>query len=344
MEKLKESEVREFFVGDYKVLGQFDSGSFGDIYLGRSLYTGEKVAIKVEKAGTPHPQLAYEYRVYRAIRPAMGLPQIHYFSEEDDYCAMVMELLGPSLDYLFEFCSRCFTVKTVLLLADEMLLRLEQVHGRGFVHRDIKPDNFLIGRDISCKRLHLIDFGLSKKYWDPNTLVHIPYREDCSLTGTARFTSISSHDGVEQSRRDDLISVGYVLIYFLRGNLPWQSLKATTKQQKYERIHEMKRSISNEKLCRGFPSEFSVYLNYCHQLGFDEDPDYNKLRKLFQQLRMKLYVIKDQIFDWEMLTIDFHRNQRNPGIGVRVPPVKPKPDNGSSGFPIIRNEKCNRWN
>ncbi|EDV95467.1 casein kinase I [Drosophila grimshawi] len=344
MELFRESEAPKFLVGDYTVHGQFDSGSFGDIYLATSLYNGEDVAIKMERADAPHKQLAYEYRVYKAIRPALGLPQIYYFCERTEYRALVMELLGPSLDHLFELCSRQFTMKTVLMLADEMVQRLEQVHSRGFVHRDVKPRNILIGRNLSCKRLHLIDFGLSKKCWDPITSTHIPYREDRTLTGTARFTSINSHEGLEQSRRDDLISMGYMLIYFLRGKLPWQGIRASTKHQKYERIYEMKQSVSNEVLCQGLPSEFAMYLNYCYQLAFDAEPDYKMVRKMFRQLTIKLQCKMNQIYDWEMLSINYHRNQANPASGRRArSKARCHKDNASSGYPIIFNEKCNRW-
>nr|XP_008541835.1 PREDICTED: casein kinase I isoform delta-like [Equus przewalskii] len=225
---------------------------------------------------------------------------------------MVMELLGPSLEDLFNFCSRKFSLKTVLLLADQMISRIEYIHSKNFIHRDVKPDNFLMGLGKKGNLVYIIDFGLAKKYRDARTHQHIPYRENKNLTGTARYASINTHLGIEQSRRDDLESLGYVLMYFNLGSLPWQGLKAATKRQKYERISEKKMSTPIEVLCKGYPSEFSTYLNFCRSLRFDDKPDYSYLRQLFRNLFHRQGFSYDYVFDWNMLKFGPSSSQARP--------------------------------
>ncbi|UZJ51000.1 hypothetical protein CBS101457_000320 [Exobasidium rhododendri] len=284
----------------YRIGKKIGSGSFGDIYLGINIISGEEVAIKLESIKAKHPQLEYEAKVYKTLAGGVGVPFVRWYGQECDYNAMVIDLLGPSLEDLFNFCNRKFSLKTVLLLADQMISRIEYIHSRNFIHRDIKPDNFLMGIGKRGNQVNVIDFGLAKKYRDPKTHLHIPYRENKNLTGTARYTSINTHLGVEQSRRDDLESLGYVLMYFLRGSLPWQGLKAATKKQKYDRIMEKKMTTPTELLCRGFPSEMAIYLNCCRSLRFDDKPDYSYLRKLFRDLFVREGFQYDYIFDWSI--------------------------------------------
>ena len=168
-----------------------------------------------------------------------------------------------------------------------MIQRIEYIHSRLYLHRDIKPDNFLMGVGRRQHYVYVIDFGLTKRYRDSRTGQHIPYKDGKSLTGTARYASINTHMGIEQSRRDDLESLGYVLMYFLRGSLPWQGLKAYTKKQKYEKIMEKKISTPIDVLCRGYPQEFSTFLNYTRGLRFEDKPDYSYLRKLFSAIVAK---------------------------------------------------------
>ncbi|KAF9164221.1 serine/threonine protein kinase [Actinomortierella ambigua] len=289
----------ELRVGNkYRIGRKIGSGSFGDIYLGTSIVNGEEVAIKLESIKAKHPQLEYEARVYKTLAGGIGIPFIRWFGTECDYNAMVMDLLGPSLEDLFNFCSRKFSLKTVLLLADQLISRVEYIHSKNFIHRDIKPDNFLMGIGKRGNQVYVIDFGLAKKFRDPKSHLHIPYRENKNLTGTARYASINTHLGVEQSRRDDLESLSYVMMYFCRGSLPWQGLKAATKKQKYDRIMEKKMTTSTDILCRGFPQEFAIYLNYVRSLRFDDKPDYSYLRKLFRDLFVREGFQYDYVFDW----------------------------------------------
>lgn len=289
-------------VGNKFRLGRkIGSGSFGEIYLGTNISTNEEVAIKLENVKTKHPQLLYESKLYRILQGGTGIPNVRWFGVEGDYNVLVMDLLGPSLEDLFNFCSRKLSLKTVLMLADQMINRIEFVHGKSFLHRDIKPDNFLMGLGRRANQVYVIDFGLAKKYRDTSTHQHIPYRENKNLTGTARYASMNTHLGIEQSRRDDLESLGYVLMYFLRGSLPWQGLKAGTKKQKYEKISEKKVSTSIESLCRGYPTEFASYFHYCRSLRFDDKPDYAYLKRIFRDLFIREGFQFDYVFDWTIL-------------------------------------------
>ncbi|XP_045810361.1 casein kinase 1-like protein 3 [Trifolium pratense] len=212
-----------------------------------------------------------------------------------------LELMGPSLDDVLYYCSGKFSLKSVLMLADQMLTRIEFLHSKGLLHNDIKPDNFLMGLGKKATQVCMIDFGLSKGYMDPISYRHIPYRENKNLTGTACYASCNTHKGIEQSRRDDLESLGYVLLYFLRGSLPWQGLQAATRMQKYEKFYDMKFSTRVEVLCKSYPVEFASYFHYCRSLSFDQRPNYGYLKRLFRELFTSKGYEADYLYDWTIL-------------------------------------------
>jgi casein kinase 1 len=224
---------------------------------------------------------------------------------------------------------------------------VQTIHEKNLIYRDIKPDNFLIGRPGSkaANVIHVIDFGMAKQYRDPKTKQHIPYRERKSLSGTARYMSINTHLGREQSRRDDLEALGHVFMYFLRGGLPWQGLKAATNKQKYEKIGEKKQTTAIKDLCEGFPEELNKYLSYVRNLGFEDTPDYDYLRELFTQALKNTGEVEDGEYDWMKLnngkgweTMKQHPSQHMlhqpnavPGVSQRELHGTPRAGNSTPG-------------
>ncbi|XP_020872652.1 casein kinase 1-like protein 4 isoform X3 [Arabidopsis lyrata subsp. lyrata] len=301
--------------GKYKLGRKIGGGSFGENFLAMHVDTFEIVAVKIENSKTKHPQLLYEVKLYRILEGG-GIPRMRWFGVDGTENALVMDLLGPSLEDLFVYCGRKFSPKTVLMLADQMLTRIEFVHSKGYLHRDIKPDNFLMGLGRKANQVYLIDFGLAKRYRDASTNHHIPYRENKNLTGTARYASCNTHLGIEQSRRDDLESLGYVLLYFLRGSLPWQGLKAVDKKQKYDKICEKKISTPIGVLCKNHPVEFASYFHYCHTLTFDQRPDYGFLKLLFRDLFLREGYELDFIYDWTIIKYQQAQKTKNQSQAV----------------------------
>jgi len=296
------SSLSEWIVGSKYSLGKrLGAGTFGEIHYGRDVTNGEEVAVKLENRLRAGPsQLSNEFEMYKILKGKIGngIPHVKWLGNDSSYNILVMDYLGPSLEDLFNFCSRKFSLKTTLLIALQMMDIIEYVHGRHIIHRDLKPENFLMGNDQYRHKIFLVDFGLAKLYWDSKSRTHIENKEGRNLTGTVRYSSINAHRGYVQSRRDDMESLGYVLIYLSQGCLPWQGIRPSSKKQLYEMTGEKKMYTPIKELCQSLPTEFVRYLEYCRGLEFDEMPKYRFLRGLFSSAFSKNKFVRDFKFDW----------------------------------------------
>ncbi len=288
----------------YKVGRKIGEGGFGDVFAGTTAFgvcAGEEVAIKLEPVKSDYPQLIHESKVLKSLQlgvPDVGLPKFHWSGTERNYNVMVIERLGPSLEKLFNLCSRRLSSKTVFSLAVQMVSCLEHVHSKGFLHCDIKPDNFLMGVGKQTSKVYLIDFGIARRYINSRSRHHLPCSHDNDFAGTERYASVNTHLGLTPSRRDDLESLGYVLVYLIAGRLPWQGVRAASDSRRRGLVSDLKASTTPEQLCKGFPAELIAYLTYARALGFEEDPDYDYLRALFRGPFLREEFQDDGRYDW----------------------------------------------
>ena len=278
------------------------AGAFGEIWQSTNTLTGEEAALKFEDVTARHQQLYAECKIYLWFHSELSamnqaIPQVYYYGVEGKNNIMVMDLLGSSLEDNFNNSGKKLSMKTVLMVADQMIKRMEYIHSRKIIHRDIKPDNFSVGYGKNKHRIYVFDFGLAKKYMNSDGS-HIKYREGKSLTGTARYASINTHLGIEQSRRDDIEALAYVFIYMVKGVQPWMNLKSKNVKEKYDKIKDVKVETKVEDQCRGLPKEFAIYTNYCRDLGFEEKPDYPYMRAVLMSLFKSYGYTYDYMYDW----------------------------------------------
>jgi len=286
--------------GEYEVVKRLGAGCFGEVWRGVHAKTKEEVAMKFEfRESKSAPQLFREVEVIKSLREnstPQGVVECLHFGKEGQFNCMVMEILGKSLEDHVQACGGKLTPKTTTLIAEQVLQRIEFFHSKKIVHRDIKPENFMFGIKNKIHHVYIIDFGLSKLYWDSTRNSHAVQKTGLSLTGTARYASINAHKGVEQSRRDDLEAIGHMFLYFLRGALPWSGLDAKTQEEKYRKICEKKEQTPLPELCKGFPDGFEKYLAYTRSLGFADQPDYDKMYNMIRGSRPA--GCEDHQFQW----------------------------------------------
>lgn len=319
-----------YFYNKYKVVKKIGEGSFGQIYQAINVTNDEMIALKLERKDEKNDLLETESYILAYLK-GKGIPYVKSYGYSGSWNVLVMELLGKSIeDYLVK-CKGTFTKKTTVMIGYQMVERLEFIHNKHIIHRDIKPENFVFGKGVNENILYLLDFGLAKKYRSSKNLQQFPFRTGKKLTGTARYASINALSGCSQSRRDDLESVGYVLMYLLRGSLPWQGLKVYGKEDKYQKILQKKKETPVDELCKSYPLEFIEFINYVKKLSYTDDPDYNHLRSLLDKIMKDNKYEYDNTFDWTKIE----------NKSEKVKTEKDIEGNSNKAFKDVNEEKVN---
>ena len=291
----KDNIINKTFFDKYYCIKKIGEGSFGSIY--KAVYNGHYYALKFEKKRESKYFLEKEATIMNYLK-GPNIPYIKYYGSTSEYNILVMQLLGPSLEYLFENNNKHFSLKTVCMIGYQFVTILEYIHNKHILHRDIKPNNFVMGLNELSPYVYLLDFGLAKKYRSSKNLKQIPFVNNDRIIGTMRYASVNAIEGYEHSRRDDLEAAGYILIYFIKGKLPWDGISAKSKEEKYRKILEKKKNILPKELCKELPEEFEKYIDYVRNLDYVEEPNYTMLKELFNLMIKKANYKFDYIYDW----------------------------------------------
>jgi len=296
---LNKEEFKKLIFNKYKIGKLIHSSGFASVYEGINVKENIPVALKLEKRKSKFIILESEAFLLMNLK-GYGIPKIITYGHHGLYNVLIEELLGKSIGSIYDTIKiKKFNLKDICMIALQSLDRLEYIHSKLVIHRDIKPHNLVIGRN-DPNIIYLIDFGLSRKYRSSRTGKHIKFNNIKLTYGSLRYLSINGNKGYEQSRRDDLESLGYMLVFLATGNIPWINAERINMDivKKYILIYKIKKSISSEKLCQGLPEEMIKYINYCKELYFEQDPDYNYLKSLFYTILLKINEKNDLKFCW----------------------------------------------
>ncbi|CAD8152447.1 unnamed protein product [Paramecium pentaurelia] len=292
----EEKQNERLYKNRFYIKHKISAGSFGVVFLCQDLQTKEYVAMKVEKEDINSMSLEREIQMLDELKKLPGIPKIIWAGNEHNHNCLVMQLLGRDLSYHLKALKR-FSLKCVVNISLQIIQIIEGVHRKGIIHRDMKPENVMTGKDQESNQIFLADFGIAKFYREPDG-THVPFKDNKSFVGTTRYASIGAHRGFELSRKDDLESIGYMIIYMYKGTLPWQTYHNVAEKDKTKMVGQIKQQTQIEELCKDCPQEFYQYFQYVKQLQYKSTPDYRYLHSLFEQLSITNGFKHDKRLDW----------------------------------------------